>query len=161
MAIKDKIITLKKLIVIVSRLKKQKKKIITTNGVFDILHPGHAKYIEKAKRMGDVLIVGINTDKSVKQNKGPKRPINNEKSRMEVVAALESVDYVFSFGEKDPREWLRKIKPNIHAKAGDYKLSQIIEKSAVENNNGKVVIIPMEKGHSTTNTIKKISRMFK
>ena len=80
--------------------------MVTTNGVFDILHFGHIKYLEDAKRLGDVLIVGVNSDKSVKENKGDKRPINDEKSRLAVLAAIESVDYVFLFNEKDPRKWL-------------------------------------------------------
>ena len=156
-----KIKTLNELIKIVKKLKSKNKKIITTNGVFDILHLGHVKYLEEAKKLGDVLIVGVNTDKSVKQNKGDKRPINNEKSRMSVLAALESVDYVFLFNEKDPRNWLGKIKPSIHVKAGDYKLSQIIEKDIVERNGGKVAIAKAEKNYSTTNLINKILSIYK
>lgn len=161
MSINKKIVTLTKLIKIVQKLKKQNKKIVTTNGIFDILHFGHVKYLEVAKKLGDVLIVGVNTDKSVKQNKGDKRPINDEKSRIRVLAALESVDYVFLFDEKDPRDWLSKINPNYHVKAGDYKLSQIIEKDVVEKNNGKVVLMPMLKGYSTTNLINKILKTYK
>lgn len=159
--INKKIVTLQKLIPIVRKLKKQNKKIITTNGVFDILHMGHVKYLEEAKRLGDVLIVGLNSDKSVKQNKGNKRPINDEKSRLSVVAGLESVDYVFLFGEKYPRIWLSKLKPDIHVKAGDYKLSQIIEKRVVEENKGKVVIVKMVKGYSTTSMINRIIEAYK
>lgn len=151
-----KITTLKKLIPVIQKLKSQNKKIVTTNGVFDILHLGHVKYLEEAKKLGDVLVVGVNTDFSVKQNKGDKRPINDEKSRMAVLAGLESVDYVFLFNEKDPRSWILRIKPDIHAKAGDYKMSRIIEKGAVEKNNGKVILIPMIKGYSTTRMISKI-----
>ena len=159
--INSKIKTLNELIKIVQTLKSQGKKIITTNGVFDILHYGHVKYLEEAEKMGNVLIVGVNTDKSVKENKGDKRPINNQKSRLSVLAALESVDYVFLFGEKDPRGWLNKIKPDIHVKAGDYKLSQIIEKAVVEKNNGKVVISKAEKNYSTTRIINKILSVYK
>ena len=153
---KNKIKTISQLVSIVQKLKKQNKKIVTTNGVFDILHLGHVKCLEAAKRLGDVLIVGVNTNASVKKIKGDKRPINGEKSRIGVLAGLESVDYVFLFGEKDPRKWLDKIKPDIHAKAGDYKLNGIIEKDVVEKNGGKVVLIPMLKGHSTTRLIGKI-----
>ena len=152
----QKIKTLNQLIKIVQKLKKQNKKIVTTNGVFDILHAGHVRYLEDAKKLGDILIVGVNTDASVRQIKGDKRPINDEKSRTLVLAGLESVDYVFLFDEKDPRKWLEKIKPNIHVKAGDYKMRQIIEKDAVEQNGGKVVIAKMKKGYSTTAIIKKI-----
>ena len=159
--INSKIKTINKLIKIVETLKSQNKKIITTNGVFDILHYGHVKYLEDAKRLGNILIVGINTDKSVKKNKGDKRPINDEKSRAAVLAALESVDYIFFFNEKDPRDWLSKIKPNIHVKAGDYKLSQIIEKEVVEKNGGKVIITSSEKDYSTTKIINKILDIYK
>ena len=161
MTINNKIKTLKELIPIVERLKNQDKKIVTTNGVFDILHLGHVKYLEEAKKLGDVLIVGVNTDSSVKQNKGPKRPINDEKSRLSVLAALQSVDYVFLFDEKDPRNWLEKIKPNVHVKAGDYKLNQIIEKDVVEKNGGKIKIIKMIEGYSTTKLINSIVKLNK
>ncbi|MDP3766176.1 MAG: D-glycero-beta-D-manno-heptose 1-phosphate adenylyltransferase [Nanoarchaeota archaeon] len=156
-----KIKTLNELIKIVQKLKSKNKKIVTTNGVFDIVHLGHVKYLEEAKRLGNVLIVGVNTDSSVRRNKGDKRPINDEKSRIGVLAGLESVDYVFLFNEKDPRKWLEKMKPDIHVKAGDYKLSQVIEKDVVEKNKGKVILSPMVKGHSTTNIINKILRLYK
>ena len=151
-----KIKTLKELIRVVEKLKSQNKKIITTNGVFDILHLGHVKYLEEAKRLGDVLIVGVNSDSSVKQNKGDKRPINREKSRIGVLAAIENVDYAFLFDEKDPRKWLEMLKPSIHVKAGDYKLSQVIEKGVVEKNGGRIAMAKMLKGYSTTKLIKKI-----
>ena len=159
--ISSKIKTLRELIKIVETLKSQNKKIVTTNGVFDILHYGHVKYLEEAKKLGNILIVGVNTDKSVKQNKGDKRPINDEKSRAGVLAALESVDYVLLFDEKDPRNWLDKIKPNIHVKAGDYKLNQIIEKDVVEKNGGKVIITKVEKNYSTTSIINRILDVYK
>lgn len=159
--INKKIVALKQLIQIAEKLKKQHKKIIATNGVFDILHLGHVNYLENAKRLGDVLIVGVNTDSSVKQNKGDKRPINGQKSRIAVLAALESVDYVFLFNEKDPRNWLSKIKPDIHVKAGDYKIDRIAEKGVVEKNGGKVIIAKLEKGHSTINLIKKILNAYR
>lgn len=154
--IEQKIKTLKQLIRIAKKLKKERKKIVTTNGVFDILHLGHVKYLEVAKRLGNVLIVGVNSNSSVKQIKGDKRPINDEKSRIGVLAGLESVDYAFLFNEKNPIKWVSKIKPDIHAKAGDYKLSHIIEKNAVEKNNGKIVVVKMEEGYSTTKLINRI-----
>ncbi len=159
--ISQKIKTLNELIKIVEKLKKQNKKIITTNGVFDILHYGHVKYLEGAKKLGSILIVGVNTDESVKQNKGDKRPINDEKSRLSILAALESVDYVFLFDEKGPRNWLDKIKPDFHVKASDYKVNQIIEKGLVEKNGGKIVIAKAEKKYSTTKIINKILDIYK
>lgn len=159
--INSKIKTLNEIIKIVRKLKKQNKKIVTTNGVFDILHVGHVRYLEKAKKLGDVLIVGVNTNKSVKLNKDDKRPINDEKSRMMILAGLESVDYVFLFNEKDPRKWLEKIKPDVHVKSGDYKMHEIIEKGVVEKNKGRIVIAKIEKGYSTTGTIKKLLKVYK
>ena len=116
--IKQKITTLQKLIPIVETLKKQNKRIVTTNGVFDIIHLGHVKYLEQAKKLGDVLIVGVNTDSSVKLNKGDERPINDEKSRIGVLAGFESVDYVFPFNEKTPINYSLSNLPkhsSIHA----------------------------------------------
>ena len=156
-----KVVALKKIIRVVQKLRGQNKKIATTNGVFDILHLGHVGYLEEAKKLGDVLIVGVNSDSSVKQIKGDKRPINNEKSRTGVLAGLKSVDYVFLFNEKEPSSWIGKIKPDIHVKAGDYKMRQITEKNIVEKNNGKVVIVKMKKGYSTTSTINRILDLYK
>ena len=155
-----KIITLNHLIKIIQKLKSQNKIIVTTNGVFDILHLGHVKYLEEAKKLGDVLIVGVNSDASVKQIKGDKRPINDEKSRIGVLAGLESIDYVFLFDEKDPRKWISKLKPNFHVKSGDYLPNQIIERDAVEINNGKIVIAKMLDGYSTTGIISRIMKIY-
>ena len=160
MAINNKIKTLKELIPIVKQLKKEKKKIVTTNGVFDIVHPGHVKYLENAKKLGSVLIVGVNSDYSVKRNKGDKRPINDEKSRIIVLAAIESIDFVFIFNENDPRKWLSIIKPNVHVKAGDYKKNEIAEKGVVESNNGIIKIMQFERGYSTTSVIQKITKLY-
>lgn len=156
-----KVVSLKKLIPIVQKLKSGNKRIVTTNGVFDILHLGHVRYLEKAKKLGDVLIVGVNTDYSVRQNKGAERPINDEKSRTGVLAGLESVDYVFLFNEKDPRKWLSKIKPHIHVKAGDYKIDEMIERDVVEKNGGKVMLVPVVSGYSTTGIISRIMKVCK
>ena len=154
--ISNKIRTSDQIIKIVNKLKKQNKRIVTTNGVFDIIHFGHVKYLEQSKNLGDFLIIGVNTDASVKQIKGDKRPINDENSRIRVLAGLESVDYVFLFNEKDPIKWLSKIKPDFHVKAGDYKLSQMIERNVVEKNGGKIIITKIEKNYSTTKLINKI-----
>ena len=158
--INKKIKKLNQILKIGNKRKKRNKKLVTTNGVFDILHLGHVKYLENAKSLGDVLIVGVNTDKSTKQNKSNKRPINNQNSRIGVLAALESIDYVFLFDEKDPRKWLAILKPNIHVKAGDYKLKQIMEKDIVEQNGGIIIIAKIQKGHSTTGIINNIVRLY-
>ncbi|MBW2976425.1 D-glycero-beta-D-manno-heptose 1-phosphate adenylyltransferase [Candidatus Woesearchaeota archaeon] len=158
---KQKIKTIEELEKITARLKKENKKIVTTNGVFDILHLGHIRYLKEAKKLGNILIVAINSDSSVKKIKGPGRPLNNENDRAEALASLECVDYVAIFHETDPIYILGKIKPYIHVKGGDYKLNQIIEKDAVEKNNGKIVLIPEVKGYSTTKFIKKIAELYK
>ena len=146
---------------IVDKLKGQNKKIITTNGVFDILHIGHIRYLQEAKKLGDILIIAVNSDSSTKQIKGTKRPLNNEDDRMEALAALQCVDYVVIFDQEDPKKILEEIRPDIHVKGGDYSMDQIIEKESVEKNSGKVVLIPEVKGHSTTDLIKKIVDLHK
>ncbi|MEK6949532.1 MAG: D-glycero-beta-D-manno-heptose 1-phosphate adenylyltransferase [Nanoarchaeota archaeon] len=145
----------------VETLRKKNKKIITTNGVFDILHIGHIRYLQEAKKLGDILIVAVNSDSSVKKIKGPKRPLNNENDRAEALAALECVDYVSIFSEENPIKTFEIIKPNIHVKGGDYKINQIIEKNIIEKNNGKIVLIPKVEGYSTTAFIEKIIKVHK
>ncbi len=152
----EKIESLDNLKNIVQELKKKNKSIVTTNGIFDILHIGHIRYLKQAKKLGDVLIIALNSDSSTKKIKGPKRPLNNEKDRAEALAALECVDYIAIFNEENPIKTLEKIKANIHVKGGDYKMDQIIEKSIVEKNKGKVVLIPEVKGYSTTDLINRI-----
>ncbi len=156
-----KIKNINKLKKIIEGLKRQNKKIVTTNGVFDILHIGHIRYLQEAKKLGDILIVAINSDSSTKKIKGPKRPLNNEDDRAEALAALECVDYVIIFNEEDPIKVLQEIKPYIHAKGGDYNINQIIEKDTVEKNNGKIVLIPKVKDYSTTDFIKRVINLYK
>jgi len=158
---KQKIKNIDELKKIVEDLKKQNKKIVTTNGVFDILHIGHIRYLKEARKLGDVLIVALNSDSSTKQIKDPKRPLNNENDRAEALASLECIDYIAIFNEKDPIKILEEIKPDVHVKGGDYKMSQIIEKGIVEKNNGKIILIPEVKGYSTTDLIKKIVGLYK
>ncbi|MCH8004321.1 MAG: D-glycero-beta-D-manno-heptose 1-phosphate adenylyltransferase [Nanoarchaeota archaeon] len=156
-----KIKTINELKNIVEELKRDNNKIITTNGVFDIIHIGHIRYLQEAKKLGDILIVGINSDSSVKRIKGPERPLNNENDRAEALAALECVDYVTVFTENDPIIFLQAIKPTIHVKGGDYNMSQIIEKDTVKENKGEVKLIPKVKSYSTTDLIKKIVGLYK
>ena len=146
---------------IVEELKKQNKKIVTTNGVFDILHIGHIRYLKEAKKLGNILIVGINSDASVKRIKDPRRPFNNENNRAEILAALECVDYVTIFNEDNPIIFLKAVMPNTHVKGGDYNMDQIVEKSVVENNQGEVKLIPKVGGYSTTEFIKRITKLYK
>lgn len=158
---KQKIKTIEELKKIIKNLKSQNKKIVTTNGVFDILHLGHIKYLQEAKKLGDILAIALNSDSSVKQIKGPQRPINGQEARAEVLASLEFVDYIVIFNETDPVKILSEIKPNIHVKGGDYNINQIIEKNIVEKNNGKIILIPEIKGCSTTDLINKVIRIYK
>ncbi len=154
----NKIIDLSRLQSISSRLRSKGKTIVTTNGAFDILHVGHVKYLEKAKSLGDVLIVGINSDSSVRELKGKGRPINDEKSRAIVVAALESVDYVCIFDHHLPLEFIARAFPKVHVKGGDYKVKNLPEKSFVESLGGSIKIVNFEKGFSTTSVVKKIRK---
>ena len=135
-----------------AKLKRQGKKIVFTNGCFDLLHLGHVSLFEKAKSMGDVLIVAINSDKSLAKLKGPKRPLVGEKDRAKLLLALKPVDYVVVFGEQTPYELLKEIKPDILVKGGDYKLSEIVGREFVK----KVYRFPFVKGRSTTNLINTI-----
>ncbi len=142
-----------------TRERKEKAKgktIVFTNGTFDILHLGHVTYLKKAKALGDVLIVGVNSDLSVKSYKTPDRPINPEKDRMAVLAALECVDYVVLFKEPTPIRLILEIKPAVLVKGADWKKNQIAGAAEVESWNGKVKLIPLVSGRSTTQVIQKM-----
>jgi rfaE bifunctional protein nucleotidyltransferase chain/domain len=140
----------------IQSLKKEGKKIVFTNGCFDIIHVGHVTYLSKAKSLGDVLVVGINSDSSVKKLKGVTRPINDLASRMVVLDSLKSVDLVVPFEEDTPIALIELIKPDIHVKGGDYKEDQLVESKVVKINGGKVVIIPFVNGYSVTTLLGKI-----
>ncbi len=141
---------------IIKALRQEEAKIVFTNGCFDILHLGHVRYLREAKKLGDVLIIGLNSDTSVKKLKGPSRPYVSELERAEVLASLEFVDYVVIFPEDRPDELIKVIKPDIHVKGGDYTLNQLPEKKLVEKLGGKVIVIPPIKGRSTTNLVERI-----
>lgn len=133
------------------------KTVVFTNGVFDVLHAGHVDYIIKAKALGDYLIVALNTDSSVSRLKGPSRPINNLADRMKVIAALRCVDCVVSFDEDTPERVIGDIKPDIHVKGGDYSIESLPESKIVQAYGGKVVILPLLEGRSSTRIIDKFS----
>ena len=139
-------------------LRKGGQKIVFTNGCFDILHAGHVTYLEAAKAQGDVLVLGLNTDESVRRLKGPERPINNELDRAKVVGALQAVDYVVLFGEQTAEAVIAEVKPDIYVKGGDYTLETLPEAKIVQSYGGKVAFIDMVEGHSTTNIINKIKK---
>jgi rfaE bifunctional protein nucleotidyltransferase chain/domain len=141
-------------------LKKKGKKVVFTNGCFDLLHPGHLHYLIDAKGMGDVLIVGINSDDSIRKIKGEMRPLTPERDRLEMLAGLECVDFVTSFSEPDPHRLISLIKPDLLVKGGDWGVDQIIGKDIVEKEGGKVVSIPLSPGYSTTKLIEKIVAVY-
>lgn len=138
---------------LVDTLRGAHKRIVFTNGVFDILHAGHTTYLDAARALGDVLIVGLNSDASVKRLKGPERPINTESDRATVLEALRSVDYVVLFEQDTPLELITMIVPDVLVKGGDYTRQTIIGADVVEQHGGRVVTIPLVEGRSTTNVI--------
>ena len=140
----------------VKQLQENGKKVVFTNGVFDILHIGHLTYLEEARGLGDVLIVGVNSDRSVKTNKGDKRPINPEENRAEMLLGLKFVDFTVIFDEKTPENLLGLLKPDIHVKGGDYKKEDLPETEIVEKNGGEVKILSFVDNISTTEIINKI-----
>tara|TARA_Y100000310_G_C20434287_1_gene692974 strand:+ start:348 stop:812 length:465 start_codon:yes stop_codon:yes gene_type:complete len=152
----NKIKTKEEIEEISKNLIQKNKKIVTCNGCFDILHIGHIKFLKEAKKQGDVLIIGLNSDSSVKQNKGPKRPINNEDDRAEVLAALEMVDYITIFNETTPLNLLETIKPDIHCNGEEY-TKNCIEAETIKKYGGKIHLIKLKEGYSTTNIIQKLN----
>lgn len=153
-----KVLLQKDLSAVLSNLKG--KKIVFTNGVFDILHIGHLRYLQEARSLGDVLIVGLNSDRSVKKIKGKARPIIPEKERAEILSSLEPVDYVIIFNETTPNKLIQKIKPHIHVKGGDYLDKPLAEEETVKRLGGKIVFVKKTKGKSTSNIIKKILKVY-
>ncbi len=154
--IDDKIKGIDELKPILSKLKREKKTIVFTNGCFDILHAGHAAYLEDTKKHGDILVVAVNSDKSAKKIKGKGRPVVKESDRAKMVASLEPVDFVTIFYEDDPGAIVKEINPDIIAKGADWKEADIIGGELVKKSGGKVVAIPFRRGYSTTDIIKKI-----
>jgi rfaE bifunctional protein nucleotidyltransferase chain/domain len=134
------------------------KRIVFTNGVFDILHPGHLRYLQAARRHGDLLIVGLNSDASVRRNKGPSRPINPEQERAEVLEALDCVDAVAVFDDETPAEIIRRVQPDVLVKGADWPADQIVGRDTVEARGGRVILEPVEQGYSTTTLLEKASR---
>ncbi|MBL7155724.1 MAG: D-glycero-beta-D-manno-heptose 1-phosphate adenylyltransferase [Candidatus Omnitrophica bacterium] len=143
---------------IVSKLKRSGKITVFTNGCFDILHYGHVEYLKKAKKLGDVLIIGLNSDSSVRKIKGKKRPVVGESQRAAVLSALEAVDFVTIFGEKTPERLIKAITPGVLVKGGDWKKENIAGADYVKRTGGSVITIPFVKGYSTTGLLKRIRR---
>ena len=141
---------------IVQQEKAAGKKIVFTNGCFDLIHLGHIRYLREAEKQGDLLIVAVNSDQSVKELKGENRPLVPEEARAEIISALASVDFVVIFPEETPAEIITLLKPDVLVKGGDWKPEEVVGKRAVEQAGGKVVIIPFLPHHSSTDIIRRI-----
>jgi D-beta-D-heptose 7-phosphate kinase/D-beta-D-heptose 1-phosphate adenosyltransferase len=141
---------------LVTAARAQGRRIVFTNGVFDLLHPGHVRYLRQARALGDVLVIGLNTDRSVRANKGPGRPITPEHERAEVLSALECVDGVTIFDEETPYQLIAALQPDVLVKGADWAADAIVGRDIVEARGGSVVRVAVEQGHSTTAIVEKI-----
>ncbi len=159
MSLHDKIVARQHLGAWRESIRRSGKVLVVTNGCFDLLHAGHVTYLEQARKHGDLLLVGLNSDRSVREFKGPDRPINAEQDRAMVLAGLESVGAVCIFDEPNAQAFLEEARPDVYVKGGDYTLETLNqrERRAVESLGGKIVIIPMVPGKSTTALLKKIA----
>ena len=144
----------------IQALQQQNKKIVFTNGCFDILHAGHVDIFQQARNMGDALVVAVNSDISIKKIKGEKRPVVPQAQRMQVLAALEAIDYVVIFDEENPLKIIKEIQPDILVKGGDWPVETIVGREIVEKKGGKVLSIPLMEGISTTNIIEEVKKRF-
>lgn len=154
--LQKKIKTIDELKIIIRDLHQQNKKAVLANGVFDLLHVGHIRYLQSAKTYGDILIVALNSDSSTKLNKGDNRPITPELERAEILSAISVIDYIVIFFEKDVKKTLLELKPDYQAKGKDYTVDSVPEKEIVESYGGKVIITGDEKNHSSSELIKKL-----
>ena len=134
------------------------RRIVFTNGVFDILHPGHLRYLQAARAHGDLLIVGLNSDASVRRNKGPGRPVNPQDERAEVLAALTCVDAVSIFDDETPADIIRRVQPDVLVKGADWPADQIVGRDTVEARGGVVIREPVEEGYSSSDIIERVTR---
>lgn len=159
MSTSEKIVSKEALKPLVESWKAQGQKIVFSNGCFDIVHLGHVDYLEKARKLGDRLVLGLNTDESVKRLKGPQRPVMDEKARARVMASFEFVDAVIFFGEDTPFDLIGFVKPDILVKGDDYTLDKIVGAELVIGNGGEVKTVPLVKGYSTSEIISRIKRL--
>jgi len=154
----EKILTGQAMLAERERLRAGRKRLVFTNGVFDLLHVGHVRYLAQARALGDALLVAINSDRTVRELKGPNRPVFNQAERAEILAALRVVDYVVVFDDVSPRSLIAELLPDVLVKGGDYNLDQIHGREEVEAAGGKVISLPFVQGASTTELINKMSR---
>jgi D-beta-D-heptose 7-phosphate kinase/D-beta-D-heptose 1-phosphate adenosyltransferase len=151
--------TLSEATAFVTRLRADHQSVVFTNGVFDLLHPGHLRYLQHARNLGDALIVGVNSDRSVRRNKGPDRPINPEAERAEVLAALTCVDAVAIFDEETPFEIISALQPDVLVKGADWAQDAIVGRDIVEARGGRVVRVDVEPGYSTTAILDRVKNL--
>jgi len=151
-----KIVSQEELVEVTACAKRDGRRVVFTNGCFDLLHPGHVRCLSEARALGDVLVVAINSDRSVQDNKGPERPLVPERDRAEVLAALASVDYVAIFDEPTPRALISRVLPSVLVKGADWPLDQVAGREEVEAAGGRVVSIPLAPGYSTTKLMQRI-----
>ena len=151
-----KIMTTDEIGAFVDRARRKGHRVVFTNGVFDLLHPGHIRYLQEARTHGDALVVGVNSDESVRAIKGPSRPITPENERAELLAALSCVDAVVLFAERDPHQLIRHVQPDVLVKGADWTADAIIGRDVVEARGGRVVRIPLAEGYSTSAIIRKV-----
>jgi rfaE bifunctional protein nucleotidyltransferase chain/domain len=151
-----KVLSIAEAVGFVEHLRSAGKEVVFTNGVFDLLHPGHVRYLRDARRKGDALVVGVNSDRSVTAIKGPTRPVNPERERAEVLAALSSVDAVVVFDEDDPQQIISRLQPDVLVKGADWAENAIVGRETVESRGGRVVRIPLADGYSSSAIINKI-----
>ncbi|RJP29214.1 MAG: D-glycero-beta-D-manno-heptose 1-phosphate adenylyltransferase [Candidatus Omnitrophota bacterium] len=156
--LEDKIKSVSELKSILRKIKSCGQTIVFTNGCFDIIHYGHVKYLQEAKKLGDILVVGINTDSSVKKIKGPDRPVNNQKDRVGVISGLESVDFVVTFSEKTPANLIKALKPDFLVKGADWSTKNIVGADFIKSYGGRVRTIKLLPGRSTSQIINKIAK---
>jgi rfaE bifunctional protein nucleotidyltransferase chain/domain len=155
--LKEKVVSQDQALKELKAWREKNKKIVFTNGCFDIIHPGHIDYLSQARDLGDILVLGLNTDQSVRRlNKGSNRPINDERTRAYVLAGLASVDLIVFFDEETPYNLIKLLQPNVLVKGNDYEVDKIIGFDILKENGGEVITIPFLEGYSTSSLIKKI-----
>jgi rfaE bifunctional protein nucleotidyltransferase chain/domain len=154
-----RIVSQEELISLLGRANRGSRRVVFTNGCFDLLHPGHIRTLEEARSLGDVLVVGLNRDAGVREAKGGSRPLIAESERAELLAALEAVDFVVLFGEPTPRKLIARLLPDVLVKGADWGSTEIVGREEVEGAGGRVVSIPLEPGYSTTNILQKIRKL--
>jgi D-beta-D-heptose 7-phosphate kinase/D-beta-D-heptose 1-phosphate adenosyltransferase len=152
----DRVLSQPEVAAFAERARAAGRRVAFTNGVFDILHPGHVRYLQEARALGDLLIVGLNADESVRRNKGPERPINAQEERAEILAGLSCVDAVVIFGEDTPADIIRLVQPDVLVKGADWAADAIVGRDTVEARGGRVVRVPVEQGYSTTSIVERI-----